>query len=339
MSRSLVTSALVIATLVASPALAQRQRHPGGGGGEGGWQRGGAPAQERGGRPAPPPQGGGNARGEAQGRGGRPGGYEPPRQYAAPPPEYRQPQQQSGYRGSGDTGRYAVPRDQASGNRYGAPGYPGGPRPVPPYQSPGYANRGYSGRYVDPGYNRGYYNPGRSYAVPRPAPRYYAYGSYRGYAHVTPRYYAPRGYVSPYWHGGWAGGWGGVAVVAPRYIYPSVISYGVWQPYAYRPSLGLGIYYGTGGLYPFGTIPPAFYDPTPGIAYGGLRIVDAPRDAQVFADGYYVGIVDDFDGAFQHLNLEPGPHRIEIHHPGFAPVTFDVDVQPGRTITLRADVY
>jgi hypothetical protein len=346
MSTSLVTSVLVIATLVASPAIAQRQRNPGGGGGEGGWQRGGGQVQERGGgRQAPSPQGGGG-RVDARERGGRPGGGEQQRQYVPPPPEYRQPQAQSQYRGGPDTGRYAVPREQVEGNR-GGPAYAGGGRPDGrAYQSPGYANRGYSGRYVDPGYaNRGYYNSGRGggYAVPRYAPRTYAYGSYRGYAYTTPRYYAPRGYVSPYWRGswggGWGGGWGGVAVVPPRFIYPNVIGYGVWQPYLYRPSLGIGVHYGLDGLYPFGTIPPAFYNPTPGIAYGGLRIIDAPRDAQVFADGYYVGIVDDFDGVFQHLNLEPGPHRVEIHHPGFAPVAFDIDIQPGRTVTLRADVY
>ena len=73
--------------------------------------------------------------------------------------------------------------------------------------------------------------------------------------------------------------------------------------------------------------------------YGGVRITEAPRDAQVFADGYYVGIVDDFDGAFQHVNLEAGQHRIEVRAGGVEPVSFDVYVQPGRTITLRADDY
>ena len=42
------------------------------------------------------------------------------------------------------------------------------------------------------------------------------------------------------------------------------------------------------------------FDPIPGRAYGGLRITGAPHEAQVLADGYYVGIVDDFDGVFQH---------------------------------------
>jgi hypothetical protein len=58
----------------------------------------------------------------------------------------------------------------------------------------------------------------------------------------------------------------------------------------------------------------------------------------VFADGYYVGIVNDFDGIFQHLNLEAGPHTIEIRLPGYNDaIRFDVVIQPGRTITYRAD--
>jgi hypothetical protein len=63
--------------------------------------------------------------------------------------------------------------------------------------------------------------------------------------------------------------------------------------------------------------------------------MDAPPDAQVFADGYYAGIVDDFDGAFQRLTIEDGPHQIEIRGPGLPPMTFDVNVQPGRTVNLH----
>lgn len=40
-------------------------------------------------------------------------------------------------------------------------------------------------------------------------------------------------------------------------------------------------------------------------AYGEIRIQGAPKDAHVYVDGYYAGIVDDFDGTFQRLNVEP----------------------------------
>jgi hypothetical protein len=72
--------------------------------------------------------------------------------------------------------------------------------------------------------------------------------------------------------------------------------------------------------------------------YGRVRITNAPNRAEVYSDGDYVGIADDFDGRFQHVNLEPGPHRIELRAPGFLTATFDVNVQPGRTIHYRASM-
>jgi hypothetical protein len=107
----------------------------------------------------------------------------------------------------------------------------------------------------------------------------------------------------------------------------------------YRPSYSLGVFYGSGGYYPYGYTPSYYYQPVPGRVYGGVRITGAPRDARVFADGYFVGIVNDFDGIFQHLNLEAGRHHIEIDWGGYQPIAFDVYVRPGETTTFRADGY
>ena len=319
MSRQVVTVALLAGLLaIAAPVAAQRQRNPGSGGGavsrgsQAASGRSAATAPYRGGRSVSP-----GSAGRQVSR-----GYQQPRQYAASP-QTRNPRYATGQPavpGAG-AGRYAVRRNPA----YATAG-------------PGYVNRGYSGRYVDPGYGRPAYAPQayarRGYASPR------SYAVPRGY--VAPRGYAAHGYygrpryIAPGWHGGWGHGH---VVVAPRYVTPFVIGYAPWYPYYYRPSIGLGIYYGAYGLYPFGTIPPAYYDPAPSAVYGGLRIIDAPRDAQVFADGSYVGIVDDFDGASQHLNLEPGQHRIEIHPAGATPIAFDVAIEAGRTVTLRAEMY
>lgn len=144
-----------------------------------------------------------------------------------------------------------------------------------------------------------------------------------------------------------------------RYISPRIVGYAPYRPYyyGYRPGITVGFYSGYGypygypyyRYYPYGYSsygygygpygyplpPPGYVSMRPGVPYGGVRIQGAPRDAQVFADGYYVGIVDDFDGVFQHLNLEAGPHQIEVRLPGQAPVAFDVNVQPGQTITFR----
>ena len=61
-------------------------------------------------------------------------------------------------------------------------------------------------------------------------------------------------------------------------------------------------------------------------------------DASVYVDGFYVGIVDDFDGALQRLRLERGPHRIEIRSPQHQPLAVDVMIQEDFTITYRGEL-
>jgi hypothetical protein len=183
----------------------------------------------------------------------------------------------------------------------------------------------------------------------------------RGPSHVygPGRYYAPahRGYYGPY-HGPYYGRVVGYAPYYP-YYYPyraglTVGFYaGVGFPYGYAsfgypyPYYGYRGYYGYPGYGypgygPYGyPLPPAGYvSMAPGHAYGGVRIQGAPLDAQVFADGYYVGIVDDFDGTYQHVNLEAGRHQIEIRLPGgnSEPMRIDVNVLAGQTITYHAGI-
>ena len=174
--------------------------------------------------------------------------------------------------------------------------------------------------------------PPRAVVAPRHdvvvAPRYQSnYRDNRGYRNYT--------YARPSYRSGYVPR----TVIVPRVIRPRIITVVPYRPYVYHPSFSLGGYYGAGGSYPYGYTPRGYYDPIPGRPYGGLRITGAPRDAQVFADGYYVGNVNDFDGVFQHVNLEAGPHHIEIHEPGYDPIAFDIVVQPGQTITYRADIY
>jgi hypothetical protein len=145
---------------------------------------------------------------------------------------------------------------------------------------------------------------------------------------VSPRGYgygrAP--YRSYYYRPGFSLGFYAGFPYYSYYGYP----YGYYRPYAYG-------YYGYGypGYYGGYAYPSAGYGYGGG-AYGGVRIQGAPRDAQVFVDGYYSGIVDDFDGSFQHLDLEAGAHNIEVRMGGAPPLVFDVNVQPGRTVTIHA---
>jgi hypothetical protein len=107
----------------------------------------------------------------------------------------------------------------------------------------------------------------------------------------------------------------------PRYVRPAY-----YRPYYYRPYYA-PYFYGSYYYSPF------YYDPFYwGAWWGGpsyygyysdaasLRLQIAPRQAEVYVDGYYVGIVDSFDGTFQRLDLPPGEHAIDIFLEGHRPI-------------------
>ena len=71
---------------------------------------------------------------------------------------------------------------------------------------------------------------------------------------------------------------------------------------------------------------------------GSVRLKIKPEHAEVLIDGYYVGTIDDFDGTFQSLKLEPGPASIEVRAPGFESIRFDVRILPGRKITYEENM-
>ena len=71
---------------------------------------------------------------------------------------------------------------------------------------------------------------------------------------------------------------------------------------------------------------------------GSLRLKIEPRHAEVYVDGLYRGIVDDFDGLLQRLKLEAGAHRLEVRAAGMQTLVFDVLVTPGETTTYRGNL-
>lgn len=102
--------------------------------------------------------------------------------------------------------------------------------------------------------------------------------------------------------------------------------------------IGSGYRYGSpysGRVYGYRRSVPTYGDY---VVYGDLRLKVSPRHASVYVDGYYAGVVDDFDGFFQRLTLEVGPHEIEVEAPGYGSQVFDVYVDPERTIDLHADL-
>lgn len=60
-----------------------------------------------------------------------------------------------------------------------------------------------------------------------------------------------------------------------------------------------------------------------------------PATAQIFADGYYIGIPEDFRFENGGAVLEPGPHRIDIVAHDYESVSFDVNLTRGQSATFR----
>jgi len=79
--------------------------------------------------------------------------------------------------------------------------------------------------------------------------------------------------------------------------------------------------------------------PTSGYQYAqpesDLQLVIKPREAAVYVDGYYAGIVDDFDGMFQRLHVSPGEHEITVYLQGYRTITQHLYLAPNgkRKIT------
>jgi hypothetical protein len=66
-----------------------------------------------------------------------------------------------------------------------------------------------------------------------------------------------------------------------------------------------------------------------------VRVLATPREAAVYVDGYYAGVVDDFDGVFQRLPLSPGAHEISLFLQGYRTARQRIYLSPGSTYKLR----
>lgn len=170
---------------------------------------------------------------------------------------------------------------------------------------------GVSGAYARPRGNR----PGVGHAVPRdisniPIPPNWG-NDYWNYWYSS--------YYSPYYRYGYA--------PCMPYYYGCFYYDPYWWDYYYGYTPG---YYGYGGGYT--SSDESDYDT------GSLKLKVKPRGAQVYVDGYFSGIVDDYDGVLQKLKLPAGPHRVELRAEGFQPATLDVLVVEGETVTYRAEL-
>jgi hypothetical protein len=66
-----------------------------------------------------------------------------------------------------------------------------------------------------------------------------------------------------------------------------------------------------------------------------VRVLVTPEEAAVYVDGFYAGVVDDFNGFFQRLPLPPGGHDIAFYLEGYRTVHHRVYLSPGSTFKLQ----
>ena len=119
-----------------------------------------------------------------------------------------------------------------------------------------------------------------------------------------------------------------------------------YSPYGF--GMGYGLYSGFGWAPYYGD---PFGDPYGYGGYGGgsssaygrgeqgnLKLKVKPRAAKVYVDGYFVGFVEQFDGAFQKLALNTGRHKVELKADGFETAEFDVLINPEQTVTFQGEL-
>ena len=102
-----------------------------------------------------------------------------------------------------------------------------------------------------------------------------------------------------------------------------------WAPYGFGPYGPYGWYGPYGPYAPYGWYGYDEFTST-------IRLEVAPREAEVFVDGYKTGTVDDFDGTFQRLRLRPGGHEVTIYLPGYRTISEQRYFRPGSNDKIRA---
>ena len=66
-----------------------------------------------------------------------------------------------------------------------------------------------------------------------------------------------------------------------------------------------------------------------------VRVIATPTQADVYVDGFYAGLVDDFNGVLQQLPITPGDHAITLYFEGFRTLTQHIVVTSDSTVKLQ----
>ena len=73
-------------------------------------------------------------------------------------------------------------------------------------------------------------------------------------------------------------------------------------------------------------------------ARGGLALLTVPDMAQVFVDGYYMGLAEEFGLRGRPMDLTAGAHRVELQAAGYETLGFSVMIAPNDIVRYRGDM-
>lgn len=118
----------------------------------------------------------------------------------------------------------------------------------------------------------------------------------------------------------------------PRHSVHVSFGFGYYRPYPFFGAFYSPFY--SPFWYPYYAAYPYPYYWGPG--WPSARIEVKPRNAQVFLDGYYVGVVDSFDGIFQRLDVPAGEHELSVYLPGYRTYRQKTLFRPGEGYHFKA---
>ena len=117
---------------------------------------------------------------------------------------------------------------------------------------------------------------------------------------------------------------------------------GYYPGYRSHFYFGFGAYYGPYFFNPWFYAPYGYYPLDPygywydyGPGGASLKVNVEPKNAEVFVDGHLAGIVDQFDGMFQSLAVEPGGREITVYLEGYRSIRQALYLSPGSTYRIK----
>ena len=69
---------------------------------------------------------------------------------------------------------------------------------------------------------------------------------------------------------------------------------------------------------------------------GSARLLITPRNAQVYVDGQFLGLVGEFDGSRQRLTVPTGAHEVQVYLEGYRSLTQKVLFTRGTTLRIES---